>query len=174
MSNVGVSIHFSKGTVFSRLLLSILILLAILSTLFVKNIFFKTNLDAPAKSVSLEDAFSTPIDDLSELFDFSETRLIYVGRDTCPECQIFNQIMQEEIMTRYPMLIIHKFDTSVWAEHEQFQKVLDAYKITGIPTVLLLRDNGTYEIIRLEGMSGQDIVQMMMSLIESEELTCSG
>lgn len=162
--------RLSKNRILPYLLLSITIILAIISVSCTYSIVSKVNQTEMTENIYVNDTFSHPIEDISRLLDHNVTGLVYVGRDSCPECLTFNWIMQEEILKKYPLIIIQKFDTSVRAEHDQYQNILDIYEITSIPAVIFLRGDGTYEKILMENMSGQEIVHKMLSLIESEEL----
>ncbi len=162
--------RFHKDDVFKHLLLSATITLAIISVFYTYSIVSKANNSEKQESIYVNDTFSCPIDDISSLLDHSVTGFVYVGRDSCPECLIFNWVMQNEILKQFPTLAIQKFDTSIWTEHEQYRTVLDMFGITSIPTVLFLRDDGTYEIILMENMTGQEIVQRIASLIEQENM----
>lgn len=167
---MSISSKLFRDKMFLHFMLAIVIILAIISTFYTYCLITNANQSEIEENIYIEDTFSDPIVDIAELLDHNMTGLVYVGRDSCPECLIFNRIMQEEILQQYPALTIYKFDTSVWAEHKEYQKVLDIYGITSIPTVIFLRDDGTYEKILMDNMSGQEIVQKMLSLIESEEL----
>lgn len=165
-----ISARFDRNKISTLLLLTITIILTVISVFYTHSIISRANQSEMPESIYAEDTFSHPIDDFSGLLNHSVTGLVYVGRDSCPDCLVFNRIMQEDILKQYPALTIQKFDTSVWTEHEQYQEVLDIYEITSIPAVIFLRDDGTYKKILMEDMSGQKIVQEMVLLIESEDL----
>ena len=88
--------------------------------------------------------FLTLIEDISLLTEGGFIGYLYFGRDTCPFCLQFNELLREVYINR-PNLIVYKFDTDFWRHHEDFNVVLDIFNITRVPTLLRVYDTGEFE-----------------------------
>ena len=95
------------------------------------------------------DDFSIIIDDLDLLIKDELKGIIYFGRDTCPNCLAFNVILNN-IVENTDDLIIHKFDTDKWRNHENFQEILNKYNVSNIPSLISINDDGTYAMFEFK------------------------
>ena len=95
------------------------------------------------------DDFSIIIDDLDLLIKDELKGIIYFGRDTCPNCLAFNVILNNIVENTYD-LIIHKFDTDKWRNHENFQEILNKYNVSNIPSLISINDDGTYAMFEFK------------------------
>ena len=105
------------------------------------SIEVKSNQD-PEDDDVVYDYFTDQIEDIDLLLTDEITGFVYFGRDTCPNCLVFNTAMAIEIDSN-ANLVVHKFDTDYWRENENFKTVLDKYGVTKIP-VLINLDNDTF------------------------------
>ena len=95
------------------------------------------------------DDFSIIIDDLDLLIKDELKGIIYFGRDTRPNCLAFNVILNN-IVENTDDLIIHKFDTDKWRNHENFQEILNKYNVSNIPSLISINDDGTYAMFEFK------------------------
>ena len=95
------------------------------------------------------DDFSIIIDDLDLLIKDELKGIIYFGRDTCQNCLAFNVILNN-IVENTDDLIIHKFDTDKWRNHENFQEILNKYNVSNIPSLISINDDGTYAMFEFK------------------------
>ena len=100
------------------------------------------------QTLSVDD-FSILIDDLDLLIKDELKGIIYFGRDTCPNCLAFNVILNN-IVENTDDLIIHKFDTDKWRNHENFQEILNKYNVSNIPSLISINDDGTYAMFEFK------------------------
>ena len=89
------------------------------------------------------------VDDFSIIIDDLDLLIIYFGRDTCPNCLAFNVILNN-IVENTDDLIIHKFDTDKWRNHENFQEILNKYNVSNIPSLISINDDGTYAMFEFK------------------------
>ena len=108
------------------------------------------------------DDFSIIIDDLDLLIKDELKGIIYFGRDTCPNCLAFNVILNN-IVENTDDLIIHKFDTDKWRNHENFQEILNKYNVSNIPSLISINDDGTYAMFEFK----KDMESELNALISS-------
>ncbi len=87
----------------------------------------------------VQDDVSTPITDLQPLLNYEIEGLIYFGRDTCPVCRHFNQLLNK-LKNNNNDIVIYKFDTDVWREDASFQAVLNLYRIVDVPVIIYVSD----------------------------------
>ena len=90
------------------------------------------------------DDFTHKITNIDDLLNDKINGLIYIGRDTCPNCLTFNEFLQEEF-DRNKNLLIYKFDTDYWREDERFQNILDKFEIEQIPVLIRVEYNKSYD-----------------------------
>jgi len=83
--------------------------------------------------------FLPRIESISLLTDGVFEGFIYVGRDTCPSCLIFNVHLKELIQSN-PELEIYYFDTDYWRGNEYFSYVIEKFSILGVPALLRIND----------------------------------
>ncbi|MCL1883640.1 MAG: hypothetical protein FWF81_07820 [Defluviitaleaceae bacterium] len=86
------------------------------------------------------------ITDIKSLASGYYTGLLYVGRDTCPACLIFN-VRLKNLYLNFNELSIYFFDTDYWREHELFETVLNKYGIATVPTLLNINEYGEFAIL---------------------------
>ena len=67
---------------------------------------------------------------------------IYFGCPTCPECVEFEPILEKELQKNN--WTIYYFDTTYWKEDAQYERILDKYKVTSVPS-LVRAVNGDYD-----------------------------
>lgn len=67
---------------------------------------------------------------------------IYFGRPTCPECVEFGPILEKELQKNN--WTVYYFDTTYWKEDAQYERILDKYKVTSVPS-LVRAVNGDYD-----------------------------
>lgn len=89
------------------------------------------------------DSFTIKIDDINKLLNDEIKGYIYIGRDTCPICLYFNEYLKNEY-EKNNKLVIYKFDTDFWRNNENFEAVLNKYKVTSIPTFIKVESNENY------------------------------
>lgn len=79
----------------------------------------------------------------NDIFNEESDKFIYFGRDTCPICQIYKpnliSVLSEKNMQ------IYYFDTDYWREKEGFDEILNHYKIDGIPNLIYIKKDGTFD-----------------------------
>lgn len=92
------------------------------------------------------DNFSIPINDINDLIYDNITGIVYFGRDSCPFCLKFNEILKTNI--DITELNIYKFDTDKWRNHEKYQTILDKYHIENIPALIKINSNYSVEIYK--------------------------
>lgn len=92
------------------------------------------------------DSFTNKITDINQLINSELSGYVYFGRDTCPNCLQFNEFLKKEYIENEDLLI-YKFDTDYWRNDENFTTVLDKYKISSIPTLILINKDKSYEIL---------------------------
>ena len=82
----------------------------------------------------VDDTFSRQITDINELLSGEFNGIIYFGRDSCPFCKQFNIALASIVSENSYM--IYKFDTDYWRDHEYFDRILEKYQVTQIPTIV--------------------------------------
>lgn len=85
------------------------------------------------------DNFTTKITDINQLIDKNINGYIYFGRDTCPKCLDFNNILEKEYSINKDLLI-YKFDTDYWRKDKNFKNVLEQYNISSVPILIKFKD----------------------------------
>lgn len=68
----------------------------------------------------------------------------------------FNEFLKEEYIQKEDLLI-YKFDTDYWRNDENFTTVLDKYKISSIPTLILINNDKSYETLEFNNNNENDI-----------------
>jgi len=132
-----------------------IIVLAVINIIFlIYNVNYllndkQTNETTTTESSSyVYDDFSIRIENIQDLLENKITGIIYIGRDTCPYCLIVNEFLKYECENN-AKLEIYKFDTEEWRGNDNFDTVLEKYQINGIPEIIKIFDNGTYEKLAL-------------------------
>lgn len=82
--------------------------------------------------------------DINKLINDEIEGLIYFGRDTCPVCQKLNEEFLDKEIYENNNLIIYEFNTNYWRNDENFEKILDKYNISTIPTIVKINSDKSY------------------------------
>ena len=138
------------------------VILMIILNLIVVGCQSTTKQDQIPTNIPTEDNFSVMIDDIDLLINDELSGFVYFGRDTCPNCLSFNGILND-IVKNSNDLIIHKYDTDKWRDHEAFQEILDKYGVSGIPSLIYINDNGTYEVFESTKDMKSDLISFLSS-----------
>lgn len=131
--------------VYIILILTIILLITSMesSKIINKNYSFKKE---SLNDKEVYDSFTNKITDINQLINNELSGYVYFGRDTCPNCLQFNEFLKEEYIQNEDLLI-YKFDTDYWRNDENFTALLDKYKISSIPTLILINNDKSYEIL---------------------------
>lgn len=129
---------------------TILILIIIISIFFITSCSAFNNLSVEQSSNIIYDDFTTKISNIQDILDNKITGLIYFGRDSCPICIKFNEVLKDEINSNGDLLI-YKFDTDYWRENQYFQKVLKKFNISEIPVLIKVNGNNTFNTFNVIG-----------------------
>lgn len=123
--------------IFSKNLLLIIFIIMILSLLIYK--YLTTN------------DLLVVVNDPSDLYLNTET-IVYFGRESCKSCVAAESFLIP-LLKDYDMKILY-FDTDTWRSHEIFQKVLNDFEITSVPSIAKI-SNGkliySFSLISPEG-----------------------
>lgn len=119
------------------------------------NIEGDTNIEGQIND-NVHDYFTTKITDINKLINDEITGYVYIGRDTCPICLYFNKFLEKEYMEN-ENLLIYKFDTDFWRNDNNFNKVLDKYHISTIPSLIRINKDKTYEIKEFESENEEEL-----------------
>lgn len=145
----------------------IIILVAILGI----NLFFilKYNwaqdvIPSSSSQANATDDFSIQIDDISLLLDKEVIGIVYFGRDSCPNCAVFNDALRL-ILDELPDLKIYKFDTDFWRENIQYNEVLDLYGIDQVPMLIYISEDKTIQTLFDGEKTVQEIYESILDAI---------
>ncbi|MCU7208235.1 MULTISPECIES: thioredoxin family protein [Bacillota] len=130
----------------------IIAILAIIIPLSIYNICININPLKTHTNIANDvsyDNFSKKIDNIDTLLEDNLTGFVYFGRDTCSNCLNFNGLLGS-LLLEYNQLIIYKFDTDVWRNHEKFNNILKKYNISEIPTLINIKKDGSYHTFKHE------------------------
>jgi len=95
---------------------------------------------------------------------------IYFGRDTCVDCLSFNFVLKE-VIDKYDGLVIHKFDTDDWRQHEEFHTILDLYGIDNVPTLLYISDEEKISKFSFVNKTLEEIYGDIIQVLEESQET---
>lgn len=95
------------------------------------------------------DSFTIKIYDINQFINNDISGYVYFGRDSCPNCLQLNKFLKQEC-DQNKELLIYKFDTDYWRDDVNFSTVLDKYKISSIPTLVLINSDKSYDILELD------------------------
>ena len=95
------------------------------------------------------DDFTIPIDDISQLLTGNFVGFVYFGRDTCPSCLEFNELLKNAI-SYLNGVEIHKFDTDYWRSHGDFRAILDMYGVSKVPMLVRIESSGIIEWFNID------------------------
>lgn len=148
-----------------------IVLLVILAAVVGINLFFLSKHHgvqdaAPLSSPQTDaaDDFSVQIDDISLLLDQEITGIVYFGRDSCPECAVFNDALRL-ILTELPDLKIYKFDTDYWREDIQYHEVLELYGVDRVPMLIYIAEDKTIQSLFEWEKTVQEIYESILEVI---------
>ena len=99
--------------------------------------------------------FITRIESIYSLLDGSFTGFLYIGRDTCEFCLIFNTFLRE-IYSISTGLELQMFDTDYWRENASFNSVIELFGLEGVPTMLNIAGDGTFTVFKPNVLTMQD------------------
>ncbi|SQC85168.1 copper amine oxidase-like protein [Clostridium perfringens] len=144
-----------KKKVYIILILTIILMITSIESLKIisKNYYLKKE---SLNDKEVYDSFTNKITDINQLINNELSGYIYFGRDTCPNCLKFNEFLKEEYIQKEDLLI-YKFDTDYWRNDENFTTVLDNYKISSIPTLILINNDKSYETLEFNNNNENDI-----------------
>lgn len=129
------------------LLTTILLITSIESLKIITNYYYSKKVSVNDDEVY--DSFTKKIYDINQVINDELSGYIYFGRDSCPNCLQLNKFLKEEYVQNKELLI-YKFDTDYWRSDENFSAVLDKYKISSIPTLILINTDKSYEIFEFD------------------------
>lgn len=110
------------------------------------------------------DDFSIPITDINDLINDKIVGIIYFGRDSCPFCSALNEIIKENINVE--KINIYKFDTDKWRDNENFQTIIDKYKITNVPMLIKINTDSTFvNYTADENASNEEIIKSLKDFL---------
>lgn len=107
--------------------------------------------------------FLSPIEDIELLLNEGFTGFIYFGRDTCPICLQFNEVLKY-VCEGNSQIPIYLFDTDFWREDENFTYVLDVYGVTTIPTLLRVGLTNNIETFSID-IDNDDIINALSNFL---------
>ncbi|MCL2840472.1 MAG: hypothetical protein FWE05_06825 [Defluviitaleaceae bacterium] len=87
--------------------------------------------------------FLPRIEDINILLNGEFEGFLYVGRDTCHVCLVFNVYLYE-IYSSANELSIYFFDTDYWREHEYFNVVLERFHTSNVPALVHMIDEDSF------------------------------
>lgn len=135
----------------NQIFLSIFLIFFIsLTLLFIFKLFEINTKDTYIQEATLKNSnLKIKIIDINDLINDKIEGLIYFGRDTCPVCNKFNEEFLNKELAENNNLIIYEFNTDYWRDNENFQKILNKYNITKIPTLIKITSDTSYNKFEL-------------------------
>ena len=98
------------------------------------------------------------------LLDKEVIGIVYFGRDSCPNCAVFNDALRL-ILDELPDLKIYKFDTDFWRENIQYNEVLDLYGIDQVPMLIYISEDKTIQTLFDGEKTVQEIYESILDAI---------
>lgn len=121
---------------------SIIIVLAVLTVVVAAVVSLNSKGNNIESSKVVDDYAAFTAIDSQELLDFladKKTGFVYLGRPTCPNCKVFVPTLAE--VTREDKLTVYYYDTDAANSNKKLKdEVLEAVKVTGVPTFMYVKD----------------------------------
>ncbi|MGL4760040.1 MAG: thioredoxin family protein [Sarcina sp.] len=133
--------------------INLILLTVFLLVMYKNNTSLITNKDSLNE---VSDYFTSPIKDITTLLNDEINGYVYFGRDTCEVCLHFNSYLEKEFKKNQD-LMIYKFDTEYWRPNDNFQKILNKYNITTIPSLIKISTDNHFSKLNLKILNGEDL-----------------
>lgn len=101
-----------------------------------------------SKQKNLINTNLTLIEDVN-FFNNNSNIIVYFGRPTCPNCNMFTPTLEEVLKSRKEK--IYYFNTDYWRSDEKFEEILTKYSINSIPVLINIKDENSFEKLDLLG-----------------------
>ncbi|MBX9158325.1 thioredoxin family protein [Bacillus cereus] len=84
--------------------------------------------------------------DFKSVLSSGESKIIYLGRPTCPNCRDYRPI-QDKVLKDMDMKIeYYNTDDAKKEDMDSFKQILETLKVEGVPTLLKVRDGKVEEL----------------------------
>ncbi|OON97613.1 MAG: hypothetical protein ATN36_02755 [Epulopiscium sp. Nele67-Bin005] len=133
---------------------TILIPLLLLSMLTISDL--KSNF----KSVT-----TTELQNILDNISLTEDSIIYIGRPTCPACEIAKPKLEELIDTYKIPAYYYNTDVARDDDEATMTELLNSLEITSVPTIISLKGNVVYDIL-----NGDDIDTQLENFLDNNYL----